>query len=149
MALAPGGEIRVKGYLFDINVISDLRKAKPHGAVLVWARSLPFEEVFLSTVTIGELQVGVELTRYQDPVKAAEIEAWIDNLVRQVQILPMDTVCFREWARLMRGRPTQLKADAMLAATVRVHRLTLATRNEADFKHFDVEVFNPFKLPKA
>jgi len=139
----------VTGYLLDTNVISELRKAKPHGAVLAWIGTLRSEEVFLSVVTIGELQVGVELTRKQDEQKANDIEQWIDTLVRDAQILPMDTLCFREWARLMQKRPNEMKADAMLAATARVHRLVLATRNESDFEEFHVELLNPFKYPRT
>lgn len=137
------------GYLLDTNVISELRKAKPHGSVLAWTSTLASENVFLSVVTIGELQVGVELTRRHDEQKANEIERWIDTLVREAQILPMDSLCFREWARLMQTRPNEMKADAMLAATARVHKLVLATRNENDFKEFQVEILNPFKFPRT
>ena len=138
----------MKRYLFDTNVISELRKPKPHGGVVAWMRNLQYEQVFLSAITIGELQAGVELTRKQDPPKAKEIEDWIDVMVQQVQVLTMDVLCFREWARLMTGKPHQIVADAMMAATARVHGLTVATRNESDFKYFDVPLFNPFTYPK-
>jgi predicted nucleic acid-binding protein len=64
------------------------------------------------------------------------------------QILPMDAHVFREWARLMDGRPSQPMEDAMIAATARVHGLTVVTRNERDFASFTVEVLNPFSSPK-
>ena len=136
----------MKKYLLDTNIVSELRKTKPHGAVLAWTTVLRYEQVFLSAATIGELQVGVELSRRQDPAKAAEIEAWLEHVVLTIKILGMDVASFREWARLIQGKPTQVFNDAMLAATARVHGLVLATRNEADFQHFDVEIFNPFKL---
>jgi predicted nucleic acid-binding protein len=60
--------------------------------------------------------------------------------------VPMDTACFREWSRLMTGRTSTLRDDAMIAATGRVHGLTVATRNERDFKHLGVEIVNPFKF---
>ena len=132
-------------YLLDTNVISELRKNKPHGGVLAWIDTIADEEIFLSALTLGELQAGVELTRRQDPAKAAQIEAWLGQVAGSYQILPMDGRLFREWARLMDGRPDQLLEDAMLAATARVHRLTVVTRNTRDFKLFDVPVFDPFR----
>jgi predicted nucleic acid-binding protein len=101
-----------------------------------------------SAVTFGEIQRGVELTRRQDPVKANEIEAWAAQLERTSQVLSMDAACFREYARLMHDRSDTLSEDAMMAATARVHGLTVSTRNERDFAHFDVAVLNPFK-PKV
>jgi hypothetical protein len=91
------------------------------------------------------LQSGIERTRHQDPVKADEIEAWVDQLATSYQILPMDTSCFREWGRLMDGKPDQLLEDGMIAATARVHRLIIATRNERDFRLLNVRFINPFK----
>jgi predicted nucleic acid-binding protein len=132
-------------YLLDTNVVSELRKLKPHGAVLAWLNDLQDNQVRLSAVTIGELQSGVERTRRQDPGKAGEIEIWIDQLAASYQILPMDTACFREWARLMEGKSDHQLEDVMIAATARVHQLTVATRNERDFAQLDVDIVNPFK----
>ena len=117
---------------------------KPHGAVLAWLREVEDKNIYLSAVTLGELQAGVEQTRRQDPSKASEIELWIDQLADSYQVLPMDTACFREWARLMSGRTNDLIEDAMIAATARIHQLTLATRNERDFAQLGVPVVNPF-----
>lgn len=132
-------------YLLDTNVISELRKPKPHGAVLSWLNQLQANQVYLSAVTLGELQAGVERTRQQDPDKAREIEQWIDQLVDSHQVLPMDTQCFREWARLMEGQPDHLVEDVMIAATARARGLIVATRNDRDFARFDVQIVNPFK----
>ena len=131
-------------FLLDTNVVSELRKNRPHGAVVAWLNHVDDEEIFLSAVTLGELQAGVELTRRQDPLKANQIEAWLDQVADSYQILTMGGREFREWARLMDDRPDQLLEDAMLAATARVHRLTVVTRNTRDFKSFDVPVFDPF-----
>jgi toxin FitB len=135
----------VNTYLLDTNVISELRKPRPHGAVVAWLRDQEEEQLFLSAVTMGELQAGVERTRRQDPVKASEIELWVDQLAASYQILAMDAPCFREWGRIMDRRPDKLIEDAMIAATARVHRLIVATRNEEDFRQFDVRILNPFK----
>lgn len=132
-------------YLIDTNVVSELRKPKPHGGAFAWLQSLELGQGFFSAVTFGEIQKGVELTRRQDRVKANEIEAWATQLERTSQVLPMDAACFREYARLMHRRSDTLSEDGMIAATARVHGLTVATRNECDFAHFDVAVFDPFK----
>lgn len=132
-------------YLVDTNVVSELRKPKPHGAVTAWFRSLSEDQLFLSAVTLGELQSGIERTRLQDPAKAEEIENWVDQLMISYQVLPMDAACFREWGRLMRGKSDHLIEDGMIAATARVHNLVVATRNEGDFKQLGVPLVNPFK----
>jgi toxin FitB len=131
-------------YLLDTNVVSELRKTRPHGAVIVWLENLRVEQILVSAVTMGELQAGVELTRLQDPAKAQEIESWLAFVESHFVFLPMDTACFREWSRLMTGKHQALREDAMIAATARVHGLTVATRNERDFKYLDVEIVNPF-----
>ena len=132
-------------YLLDTNVVSELRKARPHGAVMAWLSAAEEASLFVSAVTLGELQVGIERTRRQDPSKASELERWVDGVPAVYQVLPMDASCFREWGRIMHNKPADLVEDAMIAATARVHRLIIATRNERDFKQLDVRTFNPFK----
>jgi len=95
-------------------------------------------------VTLGEIQAGIELTREQDPNKAAELEAWALQLAAAFEVLPMDGATFREWARLMHRRSDTLIEDAMIAATARVHNLTVVTRNLTDLKPFKVRLLNPF-----
>jgi toxin FitB len=131
-------------YLLDTNVISELRKRKPHGAVLAWLNSVPSAQIQIPAVVVGELQNGVELTRLQDPAKATEIEHWVNRIVRAFIVLPMDGNGFREVARLMVGQSDELFEDAMIAATARIHDLIVVTRNVKDFKTFGVQVFNPF-----
>ena len=92
-------------YLLDANVISELRKTRPHGAVVAWISAMEEGRLVLSAVTLGELQAGIERARRQDPAKASEIERWIDRLPASYQVLPMDTACFREWGRIMDKKP--------------------------------------------
>ncbi|MEZ5448073.1 MAG: PIN domain-containing protein [Thiolinea sp.] len=88
-------------YLLDTNIVSELRRQKPHGAVLAWLHSVDDDELFLSAVTLAEIQAGIELTRDQNPVRADELEAWLDNVADTYNILPMNGVVFRAGARLM------------------------------------------------
>lgn len=133
-------------YLLDTNIISELRRPRPHGAVLAWLESVPDSALYLSAVTLGEIQAGVELTREQDPAKAGEIEQWLALVAASYNILPMDAGAFRQWARLMHRRSDTLYEDAMIAATARQHALTVVTRNVSDFLHFGVSLFNPFEF---
>jgi toxin FitB len=102
------------------------------------------EDLFLSAVTVGELQAGVENVRKRDIGRAEIIETWIDRIASSYNILPMDGSAFRCWASLMHGKPPDLIADAMIAATAAVHHLTVVTRNPRDFERLGVTAFNPF-----
>ena len=132
-------------YLLDTNVGSELRKPRPHGAVLAWLQSVDEARLYLSAVTLGEIQAGIELTREQNEAKAAEIEAWLELLASAYNVLPMDASTFRHWARLMHRRSDTLYEDAMIAATAKTHNLVVVTRNVADFVTLGVEIFNPFE----
>ena len=132
-------------YLLDTNVVSELRKPRPHGGVLAWLQGVDDKDLFLSAVTVGEIQAGIELTREQDAVKAAEIETWLEQEAASYSVLPMDATAFRIWARLVHRRSDTLIEDAMIAATAQVHGLAVVTRNVADFKAFGVPVLDPFK----
>jgi hypothetical protein len=135
----------LNGFLLDTNIVSEFRKRKPHGAVASWFAGVPADQMFLPAVVLGELQAGVEITRIQDAAKALEIEEWVGHIEATLAVLPMDSASFREYARLMHGRSNALREDAMIAATAQVHGLTVATRNERDFRPFGVPVFNPFR----
>jgi toxin FitB len=131
-------------YLLDTNVVSELRKPRPHGGVVAWLESLDDAQLYVSAVTLGEIQAGIELTREQDPSKAQEIEAWLTLVAGAYNVLPMDSAAFTAWAKLMHRKSNTFYEDAMIAATAKVHGLTVATRNVADFQALGFEVFNPF-----
>ena len=103
-------------YLLDTNVVSELRKPRPHGAVLAWLDATADDDLHLSAVTLGELQAGVEITRERDQEKASEIEIWIDQVAQTWNILPVDARVFRVCAKLMHRRPDHLFEDALIAA---------------------------------
>ncbi|WP_231594680.1 type II toxin-antitoxin system VapC family toxin [Synechococcus sp. CBW1107] len=122
-----------------------MRKPRPHGAVLAWLDGVDDANLHLATVTLGEIQAGIELTREQDPGKASELEAWLDLVSLSYNVLPMDGSAFRCWARLMHRQSNTLYEDAMIAAIAKVNHLTVVTRNGADFKTFEVPLLNPFE----
>jgi len=103
-------------YLLDTNIISELRRPRPHGAVVAWLEGVADHDLHLSAVTLGELQAGVEVTREQDPEKASQIEAWIDQVAQTWNVLPLDgRRTFRVWAKLMHRRSDDLLAAWHLA----------------------------------
>ena len=131
-------------FLLDTNIVSELRRPRPHRRVVAWLDSVDDDDLYISAVTLGEIQAGIELTREQDATKAAQIEAWADLLTHSYNVLPMDAESFRVWARLMHRKSDTLYEDAMIAATAKVHRLVVATRNVGDFSTFGVKLFDPF-----
>ena len=133
-------------YLLDTNVVSELRRPRPHGAVLAWLEGVADADLHLSAVTIGEIQAGIEMTREQDAAKAAEIEAWLEQVAQTYNILDMNAEVFRAWARLMHRKSGEIIEDAMIAATAAVHGLTVVTRNIRDFEGLNVPLLNPFAV---
>ena len=134
-------------YLLDTNVVSELRRAKPHGAVLAWLQPVPSSELFVSAVSVGEIQMGIEVTRARDAARAGDIERWLDKVTQTFQVVAVDAASFRLWARLMQGTNDDHLLDAMIAATALTRSLTVATRNVRDFRRFNVAVVNPFATP--
>lgn len=131
-------------YLVDTNIVSELRKQKPHKGVLAWFADIAEESLYLSVVTLGEIQAGIEKTRSQDVQKALEIEGWLDSLANTYNVLAIDASIFRRSAHVMHERPDHCIEDALIAATALVRGLIVVTRNVRDFEPFGIQVLNPF-----
>lgn len=133
-------------YLLDTNVVSELRRSRPNPRVAEWVKATPEADLRLCAVTLGEIQRGIEALRPRDSAKAAEIEAWADELETVWNILPVDVRAYRFHARLMRRRPAPAYEDALIAAVAIVNSLTVVTRNVADFDALGVALVDPFAL---
>lgn len=131
-------------YLLDTNVVSELRKRKPHKGVVAWIQAAPEESLYVSAVTVGEIQAGIEITRTQSAEKAKEIEDWLNSVEQSYGVLSADAAIFRRWAQLMHRRPDHHLEDALIAATALVRGLTVVTRNVDDFAPFGAPLINPF-----
>jgi predicted nucleic acid-binding protein len=132
-------------YLLDTNIISELRRPKPHGAVLEWYKNITEEDLYISAVSIGEIQSGIELTRVQDKKKAETLEQWLQSISNIHNVLPMKGSTFKLWAKLMHSQTNTVREDAMIAATAIEKDLIVVTRNTKDFKRFKLQLLNPFE----
>jgi len=132
--------------LLDTNVIGEIRKRRPHPAVTAWYATVSEDQLFLSVLVVGEIHQGVERLRRRDPRQAAVYETWLVRLRRDYgdRILPVTQDVALEWGRLNADRPLPV-VDGLLAATARVHGMTLVTRNVADFARSAVKLLNPFE----
>lgn len=136
-------------YVLDTNVISELRKAKSDKAdpgVVAWAAGVPFGSLYISAITILELETGVLQVERRDPAQGALLRAWLDSHVLPAfhgRVLPVDTAVAQCCARLHVPDPRS-ERDALIAATAMVHGMTVVTRNTADFQGTGVAMLNPW-----
>lgn len=133
-------------YLVDTNVISEIRKGnRCNPGVAAWYATVVDEDLCLSVLVLGEIRKGVELRRTRDPQQAQVLEAWLDTVTEAFdeRALPIEPAIADEWGRLNAMRPIPV-IDGLLAATAKVHGLTLVTRNEADVAGLGAAVLNPF-----
>jgi predicted nucleic acid-binding protein len=134
-------------YLLDTNVVSELRKPRPHPQVAGWYESHRHAEAYLSTLVVGEIRQGIERVRPRDARQADALERWLARLLPAYEnrILPVTIEVAQEWGRLNAHSPPPPAVDGLLAATAKVHRLTLVTRNTTDVARTGVAVLNPFE----
>lgn len=136
-------------YLLDTNVVSEFRKIrvkKANRQVAAWADSVDAADLYLSVITLQELEIGVLLMERRDPVQGAVFRTWLNEHVLPAfagRILPVDTVVAQRSARLHVPDPWPVR-DALIAATALVHGMTVVTRNVADFEATSVPLFNPW-----
>ena len=134
-------------FLLDTNVISELRTGnRCDPGVREWLAGVKQEEIFLSSLTLGELRKGIELIRRRDPRSARALEGWLREVlvVHSDRILPVDTAVAEEWGCLNVPDPRPV-IDSLLAATAKVHDLVLVTRNVKDIEGTGARWLNPFK----
>ena len=131
--------------LLDTMVLSELRKRDRDPAVVAWLGQQPADALYLSVISVGEIQRGIRLKHPSDPAFAARLQRWLDDLLRlyEPRILPINTAIARRWGQLSAeiGHPG---ADLMLAATALEHGMHVVTRNERHFLPTGVGVVNPF-----
>jgi predicted nucleic acid-binding protein len=133
-------------YLIDTNIISEVRKGSAcNPRVAAWYVSIEDESIYLSALALGEIRKGIERARPKEPAKALALEKWLSTLSRSFaeRILPVDRAVADEWGRMSAKRPVST-VDALLAATAKVHGMTLATRNTSHVTDLGANVLNPF-----
>ena len=133
-------------YLIDTNIISEIRKnLRCDRNVAAWYASIKDEELYLSVLVAGEIRKGIELARPRDPAKAVALERWLKAVDAAFgdRILRIDRAVTEEWGCMSAQRPIPV-IDGLLAATAKVHGMTLVTRNDADVAELGARVLNPF-----
>jgi predicted nucleic acid-binding protein len=134
-------------YLIDTNIISEVRKgARCNARVAAWYASVADEELFLSTLVLGEIRKGVELARPRDAGRPLALERWLEEVAAAFdgRVLGIDDAVSDQWGRMSAIRSLPV-IDGLLAATALTHGLTLVTRNDRDVAGLGAMVLNPFK----
>lgn len=138
-------------YILDTNVVSELRKihtGKADGRVSAWVQTVNISELYVSVITVQELEIGVRLMERRDKAQGRVFRAWLNNQALPVfseRILPIDTAVALRSASLHVPNPKPIR-DRLIAATALVHGMTVVTRNISDFKSSRVPVLNPWEF---
>lgn len=136
-------------FLLDTNVVSEIRKhERAHPKVIGWVNQTPVRDIGTSVLVLAEIRRGIELKRRNDPQQAKSLDRWFDQMRSRLgdRVLPINETVADTWARL--GIPDPLPLiNGLLAATAKVHGLTLVTRNIADFEATGVSLLDPFSMP--
>ena len=138
-------------YLLDTNVVSELRKVragKADAQVALWADSVDAADLYLSVISVQELEIGVLLAERRDATQGAVLRAWLNGHVLPAfadRILSVDTAVARRSAQLHVPDPHPVR-DGLIAATALVHGMTVVTRNVADFESTGVQLLNPWNV---
>ena len=134
-------------YLLDTNVVSALRRPDRHPAPASWLRNQRSSDVYLSVVTLGEIERGIALQIPRDPDFARELAQWHERTLTWFadRILPVDIATARRWGRLSASVGNQ-EVDLLIAATALEHGLAVVTRNVRHFEPTGVRVVNPFQV---
>lgn len=135
-------------YLIETDIIPEVRKAsKCDPNVASWYEKIEDSNLYLSVLVIGEIRKGIERVRRKDKAQANAIESWLAAVDKTFgeRILPIDRTVANEWGRLDASRPLPV-IDGLVAATAKIHRMTLVTRNTADLVGLDVHILNPFEF---
>ena len=133
--------------LLDTNIISEIRKGpRCDSHVAAWYEAVEDDELYLSVLVIGEIRKGIELVRSRDRTQAIALTRWLAAVEQAfgTRIVPVDRLVAEEWGRMSALRPVSV-IDCLLAATAKVHGMTLVTRNAADVDGLGAKVLNPFK----
>lgn len=134
-------------FLLDTNVVSEIRRGCDHN-VLAWVGHVGDADLWLSVLTLGEIRKGIESLRSRDPTQAARFARWLDELHKSFadRIVSIDASTAEEWGRLNAAGPRNT-VDSLIAASARIHELTVVTRNVRDFEDCGVPVLNPWQPP--
>ena len=137
-------------YLLDTNVVSEARKTRGDANVKAWLAPKHDSQLFLSSLVLGEIRIGIERLRRHDHRQADLLELWLVNLRPQYadRILPVTVDVADEWARMSVPDPVPI-IDGLIAATAKVHDLILVTRDTGYFAERGVRVLNPFESPNS
>ena len=141
-------------YLLDTNVVSELRKSRTRGAdqnVVAWANSISVDDLYLSVISILEIEIGVSLVERRDVLQGNALRNWFDGNVMPTfagRVLPVDTAVARACARFHVPNPLPDR-DALIAATAQVNRKIVVTRNVSDFSPTGIEIINPWSYDQG